>query len=131
VNEPNESRKRAGSSESRPCDQCHGLFRPKTSRHKFCSTVCCLKKHGIGQVNFREQDCETCGTLFRQRRACQRFCSEACRTKHHNSQKARRQNPGSELLVDAGQVYQFKDGAKGGFLERQAPEKPKGGQEVA
>jgi hypothetical protein len=34
-------------------------------------------------------------------------------------------------LVEAGQVYQFKDGAKGVFPERQAPEKPKGGQEVA
>jgi hypothetical protein len=34
-------------------------------------------------------------------------------------------------LVDAGQVYQFKAGAKEGFSERQAPEKPKGGQEVA
>jgi hypothetical protein len=34
-------------------------------------------------------------------------------------------------LLDAGQVYRFKDGAKEGFPERQAPEKPKGDQEVA
>lgn len=34
-------------------------------------------------------------------------------------------------LIEAGQVYQFKAGAKKGFPERQAPEKPKGGQEVA
>jgi hypothetical protein len=34
-------------------------------------------------------------------------------------------------LVEAGQFYQFKAGAKVGFLERQAPEKPKGDQEVA
>jgi hypothetical protein len=34
-------------------------------------------------------------------------------------------------LLDAGQFYQFKAGAKAGFLERQAPESTKGDQEVA
>ena len=34
-------------------------------------------------------------------------------------------------LVEAGQLYRFQAGAKDGFPEHQAPEKPSGGQEVA
>jgi hypothetical protein len=90
MNEPNESRKRVDWPQNRTCRQCQTEVRPKTSRHKFCSSACCRQKHGIGQVTFLEQSCEACRTSFKQRRLCQRFCSEACRTKHHNAIKAGR-----------------------------------------
>jgi hypothetical protein len=92
--ESNESRKRVGRPQNRSCEQCQAEFRPKTSRHKFCSAICCRQKHGIGQITFQEQACETCRTSFKQCRLCQRFCSEACRTKHHNAQKAK----GNQML---------------------------------
>src|SRR6516225_11972605 len=115
MNESNESRKRVDWPQSRPCGQCRTVFRPKTSRHKYCSTTCCRQKHGIGQGTFKEQSCETCRTSFKQRRLSQRFCSEACRTRHHNSQKAK--------------GNQFQAGARDGSPGRREPPTPKGDKE--
>src|SRR5216684_6727822 len=94
---PNEPKKRVDSFQAGQqeisCEHCHGLFLPKTSRHKFCSTACCWKQHGIGQATLQSRPCDTCGTPFKQHRSGQRFCSEACRTKPWPQTDHRLENP--------------------------------------